>query len=533
MPTPVLPSGSAKNEDATNMKKTFLLTIAIVLAAASATKMQAQPYAIAGDFNGWNNNDTASLVGGPGIYTNIATGGTAGNYEGLKIIAVPGSWTTTYPGNNCVLKYDANGGHTVYFYPTPALDGWSPTQNRVGYEDPGNMAFEIAGDFTTPNWDSDPNAQLVSAGNGVYTNTYIVATAGAHQFKFRSSGTWSGAQIGADFGGGNNASFTTTSANQPVLFTLDLRNGRWFAVQPQTVCFVRFQVDMTLVAATDPNFIPSSVTVNGDAFGWGGTACTNNPNSPTPNVYSAVIPLLAGTAVQYQFRYSNGQTVYDALNGQSGVNRTLTVPDLSSTNVPAVFFNDAAPDDLLNVDTAVTFSVNMANAVLYGTATPFDPQNDSLFTVGDFNNWTFGSPLDIADYRLTDPDNDLIYTCTVTFPKGHNRALTYKYAVNDADNEAGFAQNHFRYIRSTTGTEVLPMDTFGVQYSEPKFGNLAIGAPVNARFPITWLGYPGVLLQDTTNLTSTVWSNNPDTTGQNSTNWPVSSGNHFFRLVKP
>lgn len=514
------------------MKKTCLILTVAALIAGSATQLQAQPYAIAGDFNGWNNSDTASLIGGPDIFTNTATGGTPGNYEAFKIIAVPGSWTTTYPGNNCVLKYDATGGHTVYFYPSPALDGWTPTVNRVGYEDPGNMSFEIAGDFTTPTWDSDPNAQLVSAGNGVYTNTYTVATAGTHQFKFRSSGTWSGAQIGTDFGGANNATFTTTNASQQVLFTLDLRNGRWFAVKPQTVCFVRFQVDMTLVAATDPNFNPNSVTVNGDAIGWGGTACTNNP-SVDPNIYSAVIPMLAGTPLQYQFRYNNGQTVYDALNGQAGVNRTLTVPDLTSTNIPPVFFNDAAPDDLLNVETAVTFSVNMSNAVLYGTSTPFDPQNDSLFVVGDFNNWVFGAPLDMLSYRLTDPDNDSIYTCTVTFPVGHTRALTYKYAVNDLDNEAGFAQNHFRYIRTTTGTAVLPLDTFGVQYAEQKVGGLTIGSPVSGHYPITWLPYPGVLLQDRADLTSGNWQNNPNTTGQSSTNWPVSNGNHFFRLVKP
>lgn len=518
-------------------KQSVILGVAAVLAVA-ALKSNAQPYAIAGNFNNWNNTGTFNPGGGPGIYTNVMTGGTAGAWEGLKIIAVSGSWNTTYPNNNLNISYDAGGSNTVYFYPGNFTDGWQPTQNRVGFEDPGNMAFEIVGDFTTPNWGSDPNGQLALKGNGVYTNTYVVPTAGSHQFSIRTPGQWGNFRCGADFSDANNGSFTTTNANQAVLIQLDLPNGRWLIGAPPVVCYTKFSVDMTLVAETDPNFIPSSVTVNGSPFGWGGTACTNDPNAANTNIYSAVIPIIANTAVEYQFRYNDGSTVYDALNGQSGVNRTLTVPSLTSTNLPVVYFNDAAPNDLLNVDTVVTFTVDMSGAVspylLYGTNVSFNPASDYVFLNGDFTGWLPWDPISLANYRLTETNaGSMVYSLDVTFPRGHSRSLTYKYSVNGFDNEAGYAQNHFRYIRSTNGVYALPTDTFGVQYAEPKFGNLAIGKKTGGAFPITWLGYPGVQLQDNTSLNGGGWHGNPATSGGNSTSWPASDNIHFFRLVQP
>ena len=508
------------------------------LVAASVSVSKAQPFAIAGDFNGWNNS--YSLGGGPTIYTNIMTGGTAGNYESFKIIAVPGSWSTTYPGNNCQIKYDAGGSNTVYFYPGSFSDGWAPTANRVGYADPGNMAWEITGDFTANGgWSAgDANAQMtLQAGSvGVYTNIYIIPTAGSHNFKFRTPGTWSEVNFGSDFGnGGGNAVVVTTSANQAVLFQLDLPNGRWQAGGPPAYCNVQFSVDMTLVQQTDPGFDPTSVTVNGDALspnGWGGTPCTNNPSAANTNVFiSPYFSIQVGTAVQFQYRYlSSGNTMYDALGGISGVNRTLTVPNLTSTNIPTVYWDDALPTDLLNVDTTVTFTLNMTNAL--GTdAHVFDPTADYVFINGDFSGWLAWNPISLSSYMLANnPVGSEVYTYSQIFPKGHVRAVTYKYSINGVDDEAGFAQNHFRYIRSTNGVYNMPMDTFGTQYNEPKVGGLAIAPVSGGSLPITWLPYPNVNLQSSTNLIN--WQDVLNTRGASSTNWPAGNGSLFFRLIQ-
>jgi hypothetical protein len=534
------------------MKNKLIMLAVAGMVAASVSVSQAQPYYIVGDvINGWASPTAIQMNGGPTTYNYAVTGGTAGNYEQLKVTTATGWSGPQYPGNNLEVRLDATGGNTIYFYPGTFTDGWSPLNNRVGYADPGNMAWEITGDFTNPQWGntvangnngtgSDPLAQMtLEAGSvGVYTNIYIVATPGAHNFKFRTPGTWGEVNFGSDFGnGGGNAVVITTTANQAVLFQLDLPNGRWQAGGPPAYCNVQFSVDMTLVAATAAGYDPTSVTVNGDALSpndWGGTACTNNPTAANTNVFtSPYFSIAVGTSVNYQFRcISSGNTIYDALGGVSGVNRTVVVPNLTSTNIPTVYWDDALPTDLLNVDTIVTFSVSMTNAV--GTdAVVFDPAADYVFINGDFLGWLAWNPITLASYQLdNNPPTSEIYTYTQTFPKGHSRSVTYKYAINGVDDEAGFAQNHFRYIRSSNGTYNMPLDTFGNQYQEPKVG-LTIGSPSGGSVPITWFSYPtnsNVNLRSSPDLIN--WQDVPNTTGACSINWTMSSSSQFFRVVQ-
>jgi hypothetical protein len=539
----------------------FKIFAAAGLVAASVSVSKAQPYYVAGNYNGWSNPSATAMtdngvVNGNHQYSYQITGQTPDSYpgggggnNGLKV--TDGTWVNTWPANNMQLMYDSSGNATVYFYPgtiTPA-DGWTPLANRVGYADTG-AAWELAGDFTNPQWGntvangnngtgSDPLAQMtLKAGSaGVYTNIYIIATPGTHNFKFRTPATWNDAAIGIDFGmNDGNAVVTTTTANQAVLFQLDLPNGRWQAGGPPAYCNVQFSVDMSLVAANDPGFNPASVTVNGDALpnGWNGAPCTNNPDAANPNVYTSSNLLIAvGTSVNYQFRYlSYGNTMYDALGGVGGVNRTVVVPNLASTNIPPVYWDDASPNDVLNEDTVVTFSVSMTNAVWYGTSTPFNPDGDYVFVNGDFLGWLTWNPDSLLSYILANnPSGSGIYTYTQTFPKGHARSLTYKYSIDGTDNEAAAYQNHFRYIRSTDGVYNLPLDTFGTQYVEPKVGGLAIGSPSGGSVPITWLSYPNVNLQSSSDLLN--WLDVPNTTGASSISLPAGSNSQFFRLIQP
>jgi hypothetical protein len=524
------------------MKNKLTILAAAVLVAASISASKAQPYAIAGDFNGWNNSSTL-LSGGPTVYTYAITGGTPGNFEGLKIIAVPGNWSTTYPGNNLEIQYDASGDNTVYFYPGSFADGWLPSQNRVGFADPGNMTFEITGDFTNPNWGDDPNGlmTLVPASNGVYQKTWVFATPGSHNFKIRTPGTWNDFNCGTDFGGGGNVVVTTTSANQSVTILLDLPNGRLNVSVPITYCYVQFSVDMTLVAENDPGFDSTSVTVNGDALpnSWNGTPLTNNPAAANPNVYTSTnLSIAVGTAVQYQFRYNSyGSPMYDALGGVSGQNRTVVVPNLAYTNIPPVYWDDASPNDVLDADTVATFSVNM-NGAVGNDAVTFDPNADIVCISSDFLGWPSWNPDDLP--TLTEnPFVSGIYTYSYDFPKGHVRSVTYKFGINGVDDEAGFAQNHFRYIRSHGGAAYnFPVDTFGTQYGEPKVGGLVIGTPSGESIPISWLPYPNVKLQTSSDLFN--WTDVdgaqyplPSSTLPCSISVTMGDSPQFFRLVQP
>jgi len=519
-------------------KKLILLGLGALIAAACQTA-QAQ-LAIAGQFNGWDNTGVPTPGTDPSnplITTNIMTGGTPGAYHQFKFIKDSGSWATSFPGNNVQTKYDATGSSTVYFYTNTISDGWSPTANRVGYKDPGNMAFEIVGDFN--GWSSDPTTQmgLKPGSAGLYTNIYIMASPGAHNFKFRTPGTWGEVNFGSDFGnGGGNAVVVTTTANQAVLFQLDLPNGRWQAGGPPVYCDVQFSVDMSVVQATDAGFNPATVTVNGQMNGWSDSSCTNNPSAANTNVYtSPKFSILAGSSIQYQFRYqSSGNTVYDALGGVGGVNRQFTVPTIASTNLPAVYFNDALPLDILNVDTTVTFSLSMTNAV--GTdAHVFDPNNDIVFINGDFSGWQSWNPVTLIGAGLNlvnNPPGSGVYTFTKTFAQGSPRAVTYKYSINGVDDEAGFGQNHFRYIRSTNGVYNMPLDVFTSMVGEAKVGGLVIGKPSGGSVPVSWLGYPSVRLQSASDINGP-WTDVSNTDTQSGVSLPVGSGVKYFRLKKP
>jgi hypothetical protein len=526
-----------------NMKNKLIMLAVAGLVAAAASVSQAQPYYVVGTYNGWANPSAAAMTGGPVTYDYTITGQTPGGFGQLKV--TDGTWANAVPSQNFTVQYDGTGSATIHFYPgtiTPA-DGWSPLGNRVGFDDPGSVALEISGDFTAPNWGSDPLAQMtLQAGSvGVYTNIYIVAIPGSYNFKFRSPGTWANLNIGADMGSGPNCVFTTTTPNQAVLIKLDLPNARWQAGGPPAFCNVQFSVDMTLVVANNPGFDPTSVTVNGDAIplvGWGGTACTNDPTAANPNIYTSSNQLIAvGTSVQYQFRcLINGITQYDAKGGVGGQNRSVVVPNLASTNLPPVYWNDASPSDYLDADTAVTFSVNMTNAVLYPSGPAFNPGGgDLLFMNGDFIGWLAWNPISLAPYQLTEtPVGSSIYTYSQVFPKGNLRSVTYKYAVNGIDNETAPYQNHFRFIRTTGGAAYnMPLDIFGNPVVEPKVGGLAIGKPSGGLVPITWLPYPNVHLQSRSDLTSGTWLDVPSTTGASSISVPVGSVPQFFRLIQP
>jgi hypothetical protein len=327
---------------------------------------------------------------------------------------------------------------------------------------------------------------------------------------------------------------------------------------------------MSVVVLTDTNFNPGSVTMWGDFNGWGtGVSMTNNPAAANTNIYTINTAISSGngTTINYQFRYtqlSSGNTVYDHLNGANGGNDNRHYLVVGSTNVPAVTFNDAKLNDYLTQPTPVFFSVNMAGAV--GTDSHvFDPSQDNVYINGQFANWypwasginPAGAP---AGYQMIEQGLSTIYTNTIVFAAGTPVAFAYKYgmdasAVNGgpSDDEAGFAQNHYRVVRSSAlNPYPMPTDTFGNQYGEPFFnigntagGNLAAGAPSGGKIPVTWLGRPGAHLQVTTNLGGT-WQDLFATDGTNwvsgynsptngfvsQTNWPASDKT-FFRLVKP
>jgi len=411
--------------------------------------------------------------------------------------------------------------------------------------------IQVLGTFENPKWTiggliltNDPTSLQSNIYSGTIADGNYPGTFENYKFVVHKTG-------GDIYESGNNRIFYTPT-NAGVLPLAYFNNIFSIYSIPVT-----FQVDMTVPLLTG-EFNPSG---NGDTVSAAGTFQTNQwtagaftlaPSDANPNIYigTYVDYHAPGTGEQFKFQINpagNGASAsWESVN-----NRTFTLSANAQTN-PVVFWNNLNTNQVTLQATTIKFTVNMDNAVdVFGN--PFDPGNDRVLVNGDFVtptwpvNWT--DPAIDSDYGAyflaNDPSGSPFYTGTFIVPAGHSLEVQYKYGIfhntsainTNADNEASAYLNHTRYIRAM-GSYNFPTDIFGIQQTnlpaatEPAFGNLAIGSPAAGIVPITWLGLPSVHLQTSTNLTNPVWQDQTDTTGLSATNWPMTSGAQFFRLIQ-
>ncbi|HLX95030.1 MAG TPA: hypothetical protein VKU37_04725 [Verrucomicrobiae bacterium] len=321
-----------------------------------------------------------------------------------------------------------------------------------------------------------------------------------------------------------------------------------------------FAVDMSIQTWNGTLAANQQVFLQGDFNNWTSQLCTNNPNASNTNIYYATATITNGYGSTTQFKFLNGAGNYEnnpsytypgnpsVLGGNQ--NRQFTMPNATggSFALPAVYYSDISVNTVLPappLTNYVTFSVNMTNAV--GTDLHvFNPNTDSVYLNGvdvtnspgnyAFDAWTnspAGNPL--GNFLMqNNPLGSEIYTITVPIPAGYPVQVSYQYSINGTANEATNFQNHVRYIRST-GTYVMPQDTFGSMVQEPSFGNLAIGSKnSDGNVPINWLGRPGVFLEVNTNLTTGTWLELTNTGGLSTKIYPVAGTSaNYFRLINP
>jgi len=364
--------------------------------------------------------------------------------------------------------------------------------------------------------------QLTNNGSGVYTGTVDIAdspgTIESCKFFYQPGDNWEGDP---------NRQFALAGGPQ----TLPLTG--WNEKYPAPANNVTFQVNMNAQVALGLYTPGDSMTVAGDFTGWGnGVDLTNNPSlsGSASNIYSGVLPVTGfpGATGTYKFRANGG---WESPTSTSGNNRTFQLAG-GDQILPLVFYSDDALSDLMATATLVTFNVSMTNAVATDS-TVFNPATDTVFLNGEFLGWKSWNATDLAPYQMTNnPVGSSNYSLALPFAKGSRLAIVYKYSINGPDNEAAQNANHIRYIRST-GTYNMPLDTFGNQLIEQSFGNLTAGPASSGHTVISWLGRPGVQLQTRSSLSSGTWQNHPQTDGLMSTNWPVTGGSLFFRLIKP
>jgi hypothetical protein len=521
-----------------------------------------------GTFNNWGaglslTNDPTSA--NPNVYSGTLDDTTEANGAVLqyKFVYSTGTdhWDAPASGQNRAAHLPANSGDSLVL-PTPYWSDAGPLtdyfvafqvdlaeQINLGAFDTNFGYVEVRGNLNGWSAGSTLTNDPTGANPTVYSGTFDVFASpnAAQAYKFViNGGTWEQPSINNQDGGGNRF-FTAMDQTLPVVFFSDV------PLQQTVTNYVTFQVDMSELAGGlfDPAL--DTVDVRGTFNNWTGNidVCTNNPSAPNTNIYSAVVKIVdgGGATEQYKFTYSgpnvpNGTAWEQPAPPTIGGNRFFTLTNTSSQVLPVVYFSDLTPGELLPANTEVTFTVDMTGAV--GTDSHvFDPAADSVNMNADFLGWPTWSPS--LPQLTNNPVGSHLYSINLQFLKGSPLALTYKYSINGADNEAGFGQNHFRYIR-TAGTYTLPTDIFGHQYSEPAWQtNITIGTFTGGTVPLSWLGLPGIHLQTATSLgPSATWQDVLATDGANwtgggilsnnglitVTNYPVTGTKLFFRLIK-
>jgi hypothetical protein len=534
-----------------------------------------------GTFNGWSTGVTLTnnpAAANTNLYTGTVNDTTDANGTVLiwKYVIDGTEYESTYSGNNRCAQLPAAGGSLLL--PAAFYDDAGPTitanvtfqvdmaeQVNVGAFDTNTgSTVEVYGNFS--GWGSEgtlTNDAAITTTNAVgivssnvYVGTFAITapTNGTQEFKYVTQPNTvyeSPASFDSDVDNNNNRFFITTSQTLSIVA---------FSDKPLTTTVtnnVTFEVDMTALLITGAFTTNETVTLNGDFNNWTGQIMSNNPASSTPNVYSTSVTIVDAAGATHAYKFVENGT-YESLAN----NRTFNLLNVSGsfTNGP-FYFNNQVPvgADFLSTNCMVTFTVNMTNAVGIGTGTSvvFDntyPSSDTVWINGldnGINNdfWTWAQPPfpgGAAGYQMTQIPNTLLFTITLPVNQGQSGDLIYKYSIDGYDNEAGFADNHERWVRSQPNY-TMPVDTFGSQgtttQSEISFGNLAITNLGNSQVQLSWLGRDGVALQTTTDLSSSgVWTTQPLTDGTNlmvapggeaSTNYSTGPGSLFYRLIGP
>lgn len=217
--------------------------VPVVLAAPTAAN-----WCIAGGFQGWDNASTplvddgsnGDLVPNDGIFSSNFTVATAGT-TGFKVVEC-GNWGNAFPPDNAYVRttvadqvvrftFDTNN------HSTDVGPKFKPSQNIVHAFDDVPSSFTAVGDFQSPVWtNNDPLTLLTAVGHGLYRLEYTVPTAGTYNFKVVSTGDWNHAYNlnGRGDNSSNNTQFTTTTANEKVVFVLDINTSRLWVGQHGT-----------------------------------------------------------------------------------------------------------------------------------------------------------------------------------------------------------------------------------------------------------------------------------------------------------
>jgi hypothetical protein len=377
--------------------------------------------------------------------------------------------------------------------------------------------------------------------SGTFTDTNPVGT--VEQVKFTDNVT------GWESSANRQFLLGTTGTVGPGTEVLPLATWNTTSTWPAPTNEVTFQVNLGPQIELG-NFVPGgnnqTITVSGSFEGWdNGLALSNNPSAVglLTNVFAGTYPVVGfpgATTIDYKFRLNGG---WESPISTAGNNRVANITG-SPQVLPLVFYNDNSSSyDFCKTNYEVTFTLYITNGTPDDSGTyNFTKGTDTIYVSGDWLGWpTWGPNALPADQQMIEVGTSDYYTNTLPVPAGNSIFLSYKYSLDGVDDENGSQTNHIRLIRNFGTNYSFPTDQWSFIYQpgantetnivEQSFGNLGIGAPSGGNVPITWLGRPGVVLLNGSDLhNQSSWKINSGTDSAMSTNWPAAGGGQYFQL---
>jgi len=334
-------------------------------------QLAAVNWCFAGELNGWNNSSTpmfddgtnGDFITGDGVYSLAMSISTPGTYL-WKAVGC-GNWGLAYPSSNSWFStsvvdqmitftfdtndYSANAGMTLF----PATNIVNVTGDTLP------TSFTAIGKFQ--GWDNtNPDSLMTNIGNGFYRLVYTVAEIGPNSGRVVATGTNYSFGVDGRSVGTINFTFTTTEADQDVVFLLDTYTGRMLVELASSSTGTWYAAGGFNGWTVDGNQLFDDGT-NGDLLGGDG-------------VFTADITI--PTAERYEFKVTNG--TWDVSYPTSGNSWLNTTED---NQVVKVTFdtNDHSADAGLEMFP----SINIIHV--------WDSSSD-FTAVGSFQGWNNNNP---------------------------------------------------------------------------------------------------------------------------------------------
>lgn len=173
----------------------MIRSILIVATMAVLGAAGAQPFHVAGTFNGWDPNGPAlaETSSGSGIWQVTLNGLGAGARHEAKV--TDGTWGWSFPGSGNIWFYADGAGDLTLSYDTNTYgDGWLNSTQRIGVSN-WMSSWTAVGDWQ--GWNNANAASVMTdMGGGIFKYTATGLANGTYQYKAVNTGTWDA--IGGD-----------------------------------------------------------------------------------------------------------------------------------------------------------------------------------------------------------------------------------------------------------------------------------------------------------------------------------------------